>query len=474
MRIAAGPGGCFTSPQWHRYEYEAFHHPDDSRPAINHAWLDVACINQTPGSAEMASEIGRQAKIFKGAAQTFVWLTKLSREEYQQQLGRECPTGSLADQARGCMDCARLQVEQLSQDPWFSSLWTLQEAYLCPRAVFITRDGELLSQDDSITPPEDTLLLSDFIDFCSLHWDNIIDREHSHQTPGPDDEYAQRLKDSLQRSGMIGLRWTLPTTLFAAARHRETSKENIVDRVSGIMQVVGFRLGKSRPGCDPNHKLSLDELEDEFGRELLQHEPIMSQMHVFNNPPRIGKGWRVSYDSQPTRRLHNVNHTYGEGKTAFEGMERKAQLSTVALENITWGRFHGGTCRLSTLARIWDSILPGGGGIIDLDGSEHWTAIHDPILAREEVTAFAQNHPDALVLLLGIQKKEGSPQCLRIPIGLLLVPHSVPSSKATNLGIWRRVGLCEWWTVLPGYDSEAIRTLEGNSSDWVDQSGIFG
>lgn len=31
-------------------------------------------------------------------------------------------------------------VTYLLTDPWFTSLWTLQEAYLCPEAFIMTKD----------------------------------------------------------------------------------------------------------------------------------------------------------------------------------------------------------------------------------------------------------------------------------------------------------------------------------------------
>ena len=44
-------------------------------------WLDVACIDQNNGPQKMA-EIGRQAAIFRGAQNVFVWLTKLSANRF--------------------------------------------------------------------------------------------------------------------------------------------------------------------------------------------------------------------------------------------------------------------------------------------------------------------------------------------------------------------------------------------------------
>ncbi|KAK1635811.1 hypothetical protein BDP81DRAFT_395357 [Colletotrichum phormii] len=463
------------------FEAIGFDNPNKPLSPINYAWLDVACIDQTRNSAEMAVEVGRQAKIFKGATQTFAWLTKLSRQEYLTQAERHqeqaTPTRAEAksgiDKVRRGLDINRREIEQLSLDPWFSSLWTLQEAYLCPQAMFITRQGELLSQSDIDNPAKDPMLLSYFIDYCDHMMTIVTSHEKKPQTIELNDKCLLALKSSIERSGMIGLRSTLPITLLGAARHRATSREK--DRVYGIMQVFNFRLGKARPVCDPNLDPSLQELEDELGRELLTQEPIMSQMHVFENLPQVGKGWRISQDSQPTRRLHLVNHTYGEGKSVFEGMLAKAQLSTVALNGVNWGQFSGKACKFSKLVEIWDSDKGWGGGIIDLDGAEHWTAVHGPDLARKEAIAFSQLHPHAVVLLLGLAEKQASTKSSSMPVGLLLIPFSSQYGVSESLDIWRRAGVCQWWTSHePNNGSEVGGTLQGELRDWILSAGAFG
>lgn len=49
----------------------------DSSNTIEFVWLDIACIDQNPGSPDAASEIGRQAKIFSRACDVYVWLNTL-------------------------------------------------------------------------------------------------------------------------------------------------------------------------------------------------------------------------------------------------------------------------------------------------------------------------------------------------------------------------------------------------------------
>lgn len=431
----------------------------------------------------MAAEIGRQAKIFKGATMAFVWLTKLSRQGFLAQMKKDEEDGKASrsratnslERKQSSWDMATAQVEHLSLDPWFSSLWTLQEAYLCPHAIFITREGEFLTRSDDATAAEDPFLLEDFIDFCDQHLRMVVYEEQSPESTVSNDGRLLKLRQALELSGMAGIRWQLPITLLGAAHHRKTRRPE--DRVYGIMQVFGFRLGKSRPGCDPKRDFTLPELEDELGKELLEREPIMSQMHVFAKRPQVGKGWRIAQDSQPTRRLRLVNETYGEGKSAIEDMLPQAQLSTTTLGGATWGQFSGKICTFSKLVDAWDSPSGWGDGIVDLDGMENWTAIHGPGLARKEAIGFSHKNPDAVVLLLGIQDKNGYYANRRRPLGLLLVPSQTQAGNSGTSNVWQRMGLCEWSTASSSGnngDMETAKLFEGESQDWSVQTGVFG
>lgn len=57
---------------------------------IAFVWLNIACIDQTPGSLAKAREIGQQAEIFRGAAGTFVWLQRVDIEALQSLLYELC------------------------------------------------------------------------------------------------------------------------------------------------------------------------------------------------------------------------------------------------------------------------------------------------------------------------------------------------------------------------------------------------
>lgn len=126
-------------------------HPSDTNAStVDFLWLDVACIDQTTGSREKAQEIGRQAIIFRGAAQVFVWLTTHDKAFYsywaaemEPLFGMMCGSSFHTDiDLFGWSSKIKRLIRDLLKDPWFTSLWTLQEAFLSTHAVLIPADGQ--------------------------------------------------------------------------------------------------------------------------------------------------------------------------------------------------------------------------------------------------------------------------------------------------------------------------------------------
>jgi hypothetical protein len=213
---------------------------------VEHVWIDVACIDQTPGSAEMATEIGRQAKIFRHAKLVFAWLTtqvfaELMEKWAQAQIKGDALLQTLHEIKR--YDMPRnvgIDFEHyLLDNPWFSSLWTLQEMYPRQDALLMTREGTLSFRLE---------------DLAIWLWASY---EASRSNDLPWSSEAQRLQFQLvERSGMGSMGFRFPIILLVIAKQRRTAPENITDRVHGIMQVFDFRLGKSRPGSDPSAMLT--------------------------------------------------------------------------------------------------------------------------------------------------------------------------------------------------------------------------
>ena len=149
---------------------------------VQYIWFDLFCIPQDE-CPEQAQEIGKQAEIFRQAAcnvlwmhdvfswqimqKTVMWLglnylhranpTAAGIQEYLSNLGKQldeesCVVGSerylnpwapVVESATASED----EVDFHEKNPgswWFSSLWTLQEAYLCPSSLLADRNWELL------------------------------------------------------------------------------------------------------------------------------------------------------------------------------------------------------------------------------------------------------------------------------------------------------------------------------------------
>jgi hypothetical protein len=120
-------------------------------PPVDFIWLDVACIDQTPNSKENASEVGRQAKIFTGAINVFAWFTSFRSASdftawYDQStvtyFATETPAFRPFHKAEPKEDLVENMLNNISrllQEPWCTSLWTLQEAFLRPDTMLLFR-----------------------------------------------------------------------------------------------------------------------------------------------------------------------------------------------------------------------------------------------------------------------------------------------------------------------------------------------
>lgn len=304
------------------------------------------------------------------------------------------------------------------------------------------------------------------------------------------DELAvSRLKRSLERTGTIGLGLMIPTVLLAAAEHRKTGPDNVTDRVYGIMQVFGFRLGKARPGCDHKRQFTIQDLEEELGEELLKTQPIMSQLHVFKSPPEAGIAWRPGRDSTPAlQQLHFQEFTRDKWEKSLYDIEKmtcQAQLSTTRLAGVLWGRFQGRMCSFLKLHAIWKGIKspwpPLALLALDLTDpariSDAGSAARGMKRIQDQLSLFGECYPTASVLLIGRHEAKDPDKgpWLRQALGLLLVPHTLQTDTGNMIEVWRRVGICQWW--LDGIsiqDLSSVYTLKGESDEWGMSSGAFG
>ena len=153
---------------------------------ITFIWLDLFCINQVD-KQERDDEVARQATIFRGASNVIAWITDVTSWEPTRVALDWLGIGFLRttqwlddveplDQKRASLTTAASEKTGLTivrgsnlperfdllekkmpelvsnnifafEEPcyWFSSLWTLQEAVLCPTIKLVTKDWEELT-----------------------------------------------------------------------------------------------------------------------------------------------------------------------------------------------------------------------------------------------------------------------------------------------------------------------------------------
>lgn len=302
---------------------------------------------------------------------------------------------------------------------------------------------------------------------------------------------------------------------IAASRQRITTRE--VDRVYGIQQIFGFRLGITLPGATPvtGFDFTKQGLELQFAKVLLTSYPILSQLHVFTTPVQLGSGWLLNSSSVPAKSTETTNF-YALDRFGQHTSEVRAScyMTTIDLDSVTWGQFTGLLCsfeKVATKAAELDpklrqeplygtdypkiSILEAYLDASDLicerlayEGSGHHS-VPSGDRQRALVQWLSESFPaDHLqILLLGPEL----PYTKRYGLTLLREEESRGDKIATK---WRRLGYCEWWCrrqilpdrnydylplemkcVFPEHLKEAdIMIFQGYKNEWKEVSGYFG
>ncbi|CAD6567910.1 MAG: hypothetical protein ASARMPRED_001185 [Alectoria sarmentosa] len=427
----------------------------DSENKVDFVWLDVACIDQTfPRWATL--EIGRQAAIFGGANCVYVWLSHLYPRSARVAAEKVLETGQCALQLlkakRDSRDIdeaqsssffieAAEQLPTLLSDPWFSSLWTLQEAYLCPAAMILAIDS---------TP------------VCLIKGKNVC--QYHLESPYREDEPIKMLLDSIKRSGLDML------------------ASNTLDRIYGIMQVFGFRLGNAAEDKIKSIEYSLTELEAEFGAALVSQFPILGQLFVHLCPIEAGKGWHVSSKCA-------IPAFAQSGPVLFSSLTQSYQISTKDVRGVTWAWIQGVACEFGTVRRAWldlygdasrwgrqqftsQRIALDEGAQSKIAAGSGWEEIPGEYQHYLAARLTGQYPADLQLLFLGGVEPEvwNEPQYIhRFYYGLILLRQTVHGNS-----IWRRLGVCQWILLPENEEAEQNSFLKGQSDDWKAVQGLYG
>ncbi|CEL11224.1 hypothetical protein ASPCAL14327 [Aspergillus calidoustus] len=230
-------------------------------------WIDIACIDQRPTSKENASEVGRQGKFFKEADTVYIWLQSfdtISLGEWLQYSiehllipylhtsqtglarGRVLTGPAIPEELLG--DIER-HIQRLAQDPWCTSLWTLQEGFLRPDAFIRTR-----------SPPGPERVLPDLPH--ALDWLGRIIADSQRSGLAHNNPRLGTIQRKALELGFVGVvhgsvagdhadpssvgSAENPFHLLACSAARQTSRQE--DRVYGIMQGLNFGLENLRWG----------------------------------------------------------------------------------------------------------------------------------------------------------------------------------------------------------------------------------
>lgn len=128
-----------------------------------------------------------------------------------------------------------------------------------------------------------------------------------------------------------------PVILYTTAGYRKTLCEE--DRIYGIMQVFGLKLGKS---SSPGLSFSLAQLEVQFAAAINKKSPVWAQLYVHGAEQPAGRHWCISQSSRIPPSL------------VMDCAVTKSQCR-IAVESDGQASFQGWCCNLVQLKAACDS-----------------------------------------------------------------------------------------------------------------------
>ena len=456
---------------------------------VDFVWLDVACIDQRENNARAASEMGRQANIFRGASFVYAWLSAISIQQLNQIFGARQAFESGRDP-----DAAFGALSTLTSDPWFSSLWTLQEAFLRTDAVFFSRDAQMALAPQVSRNPSGEFHPTCFTLRAVIYFVNALkmSEESGMATTRPWSDPARQAYDQAValgvKTGLYALSLRNAVGTFILAQHRKAERKE--DRVYGIQQIFSFRLGKTAPGWT-GRIYSLEELEDEFAKQLLVTYPVQSQMHVFTKAAKFSTAWRLNESSV----FPKMNEPYfpwiGVRKMVDED-RRQVVTATCELwveetDGILWGWFRGKVCDfdfwMKRCKEADDDLigqygqLPTLTAFLDVTDElnncpEYGAPASDIYSQRRLIERLHSEFPSGGLKVLELGMRDFPPDDYDsdfdsggpLTHGLLLVPKQAP-----NFQYYHRVGFCTWYR--GSFSSQKQSELASESKEL---SGRFG
>lgn len=442
-------------------------------------WLDIACIPQWRNSAVGDSEVGRQARIFRGARQAYIWLTTADRSAANTLLSRDSEDWD--------QDVAR-DIEtfrNLLRDPWFTSMWTLQESYIQQKARIVTRTG--LCKAGILHHKAGPLGLSELRGIG-----HYLAQEASHCSEL--EELLVEFKEMLYRVGFKDRFDFTPLQALECAQFRTSESE--LDRVYGIMQIFGddFRVGKARVASETHtagasHSFALLELEDELGALIVQRYTVISQLFQHDEPPVAGRAWRICGRASVPEGMTHPSRNFEESLRLKQKVSPKPEctLSTSMQSSEMWATFSGEVCLFDDLVsytRSSDFVPPIEGALhVYLDAGLDYSELDEDDV--ESVIEYFGR--ESLMVLPLLSRTMGFETAYLERYGLMLLKPGLKALElhrtrrqwnskieATGLQAWSRVGICCWSFSTTPRDGTSMQVFipDWEHLEWAE--GIFG
>lgn len=294
---------------------------------VEFVWVDVACIHQED-KIQKAIEIGKQAGIFRNAYRAFIWLNEYPESEITayadiihhheislrtmiklDDLWRR-PAGAEAWQKRirTQLSSISMALEAVLSDPWFSSLWTLQEAVLRRDAFILSREGRSVCipgigqwqftrlANNCSALDEDLDILLQFGTLQPQAQDRLSPelasiRAEAAAILSAEVETMASLR-RLIRKASLDFPWTSNPNVAYSAGHFRTATNNL-DRIYGIMQIYGINC-EPLDSTEETADTDLEDLEDQFGQKLVALSPLLSQLFIHEGGMRPRRSWLIT------------------------------------------------------------------------------------------------------------------------------------------------------------------------------------
>jgi hypothetical protein len=459
--------------------------PDSGPPrrdhcAVDFVWLDIACIDQRASELGSSAEIGRQAVIFQNANIVYAWLTTQTLELGQHYIESLERFPEIVDTAPQQDQKAMIQnVEKFLSDPWFSSLWTLQEAFLRPDAFVLSKSGQLftyqLTAATSVNPD-----LTLFFDWGRAWCFACAEKASQTFALGYYDDAMQLI----QRSGLDALSTLNAIATYFAASQRMTKFAE--DRIYGIQQVFGFRLGKSALNQSLGQSFSLDELENQLGEEMVKTYPVLSQFHIFTEHVPKERRWRINRCSIVPTWVSDHGHSvweaggYDEAKckfwfdgvlgavrtVCFEGRTSPLARLLEACEETKQEELFNTLPVLSDMFRVVPDVAEELAGSPERSGQGYHSLVTGS-RQRHLTKWLVDEFPRRKLQVLWLGPSTG--ETYSYHLGLLLL-----NCGGTK---WTRLGICQWDVTnlqISDIVSSHIKYFCGEGSGWSLKRGTLG